>query len=115
MTNQAICIDDLENHLLYPMQYRLNDVHISEVPKFLAEIQSETTHVIELVNPFDAIHPLIFSLQLSRVTSYFYVYSPSIAEYESDDIPKIHLTADEPQWDPSTNEYLEQGTHMLDH
>ena len=43
------------------------------------------------------------------------MYPPSEAEYENEDIPKIHLTAEEPPWDPSTNEYSERETQMLDH
>ena len=89
MINQAIHIDGLVNHLICPMQCCLNGVLISEVPKFLPETPSETTHAIELVDPFDTAHPLIILLQLSRVTSYFDVYSPSITEYENEDIPKI--------------------------
>ena len=77
------------------MQSHLNGVHISEVPKFFAESPSETTHAIELGNPFNTAHPLIIPLQCSDETSYFDVYSPSIAEYENEDIPKIHLTAEE--------------------
>ena len=47
--------------------------------------------------------------------SYFDVYSLHIAKYENEDIPKIHLTAEVPPLDPSTNEYSERETHMLDH
>jgi len=54
MIDEAIHIDGLVNHLLCPMQCLLNGVHISEVPKFLAETPSETTHAIELVDPFEA-------------------------------------------------------------
>ena len=72
MINQAICIDGLVNHLLLPMQCCLNGVQINEVPKFLAKTQSETTHAIELVNPFDAAHPLIILLKLSHITHYFW-------------------------------------------
>ena len=36
ITNQAIPIDGLINHLLCPMQCSLNGIKISEVPKFLA-------------------------------------------------------------------------------
>ena len=43
------------------------------------------------------------------------MYSLSIAEYENEDIPKIHLTAEEPPWEPPTNEYSERETQMLDH
>ena len=78
MINQAICIDGLDNHLLCPMQCYLNGLHISEVPNFLAESPGEATHAIEFIDPFDASHPLIILLQLSRVTSYFDVYSLSV-------------------------------------
>ena len=108
MMNQAICIDGLVNHLLCPMQCHLNSVQISEVPKILTENSNKTTHAIELVDTFDAAHPLIILLQLSGVTSYFDVYSPSVAEYENVVIPKFHLTAEEPPWYPSTNEYSER-------
>ena len=95
--NQAICINGLDNHLLCPMQCCLNGgMHISDIPKFFAKSPSVTTHAIELADSFDVIHLLITLLQLSRVTSNFYVYSLSIAECENEDIPKIHLTADEP-------------------
>ena len=49
------------------------------------------------------------------MTSYFDVHSPSIAEYENENIPKIHLTAEETPWNPSMNEYSERETHMLHH
>ena len=100
MINQAICIDGLDNPLLCLMQCHLNGVLISKVPKFLAETPSETTHAVELVVPFDITHPLIIQLQLSGITSFFDVYSPSVEEYENDDILKIHLTAEGPSWDP---------------
>ena len=44
-----------------------------------------TTHAKELTDPFDTAYPLI--------TSYFDVYSLSIAKYENEDILKIHFTA----------------------
>ena len=69
------------------MQCCMNGVHTSEVPKFLSEAPSETAHVIEVVDPFDATHPLIIPLQLSVITSFFDVYAPSIADYENKDIP----------------------------
>ena len=90
-------------------------MHISEVLKFLAESPSMTTHNIELVNPFDTANPLIIPPQLSSVTRYFDVYTLSIAEYEDEDFPKIHLTAEEPPCDPSTKEYSEKETCVLDH
>ena len=58
---------------------------------------------------------LIILHQLSSVTSYFDVHSPSITDYEDKDISKIHLAVEEPPWDPSTSVYSERETQMLDH
>ena len=56
MINQAICMNGLEDHSLCPMQCHLNGVHISKVPKFLAESPSVTTHAFKLTDPFAAAH-----------------------------------------------------------
>ena len=108
MINQAISIDGLNNPLLCLIQCHLNGVLIIEVPKFLAERPTVTTHAIELTDLIDASHSLIVPLQLSCMTSYFDVHSPSIAEYDS-----FHCW--EPSRDPSTNEYSEKETQMIDH
>ena len=73
------------------------------------------THAAELTDPFNAACLLIILLQLIDVISYFDVYSLSIAELENEDISKIYLTAEKPPWNPSTNEYSERKTHMLNH
>ena len=95
MINQAICIDDKPS--IMPHAVSLNGMHISEVPKVLAESPTVTTHAIELMDPFNAARPLIIPLQLSVVITYFDAYSPSKAEYKNED---IHLTDEEPPWDP---------------
>ena len=41
------------------------------------------------------------------------MYYLSIEEYENKDIPKNHLIAEKPPWDPSTKQYLELETCML--
>ena len=115
MINQAIHINGLESHLLCPVQCHLVGVHISEILKFLAESLSVATYAIQFTYPFDTTHPLIIPLQLGSVTSYFDVHSLNIAEYGNEGIPQIHLTAEEPPWDPSTEEYSKHETCMLDH
>ena len=82
---------------------------------FLAKNPNETTHAIKLVHPFNTAHSLIISLQLSRVTTYYDVYSPSVEEYENYDVTTIHLTAEKLPCDPSTNEYSERKTQMTNH
>ena len=60
-----------------------------------------TTHAIALPDSFDTAYLFM---------TIFDLYSPSVAEYENQDVPKIYVTAEEPQWDPSTNEYSERDT-----
>ena len=43
------------------------------------------------------------------------MYSLSVAEYENEEISKIHLTAKECPWDLSSNEYSDRETQTLDH
>ena len=77
-----------------------------EVQKFLAESPSVTTHAIQISEAFNASLTLIIVLHLSLVISYFDVYSSSIAAHENKHIPKNHITAEEPPWNPSTNEHM---------
>ena len=110
MINKAIRINCLKSHLLCPIQCCLNGKRISEIPKFLAKSPSVTTFITQLTDTFKASHLLIILLQLSSVTRYFLVYSLHRADYINDEIPKIHLTAEEPPWDPLMNEYSERET-----
>ena len=87
------------------MQCCLNGVNIMEVPKFLAESPSVTTYAIEWIDPFSAVHLLVNPLQLSSMAGYFDVNSPMVTEYGKEVIPKINLTAEEPPWNQSTNEF----------
>ena len=59
-------------------------LQISEVPKILAGITGKTTHTTQLLDPFNLPIHLIF-----------YINFLNIAEYENEDIPKVHLTIEE--------------------
>ena len=91
-----------------PIQCCLNGMHISEVPKFLSKSPSVTTNALPLTDSFDAAHLLIIPLQLSGVTNDFDVYSLSIGGYENEEMPKIHLIAEQSPWDPSKNKHSEE-------
>ena len=54
--HQAIQINGLKNHWI------CHGVHISEVPKFLADSPNATIYVIHLLDPFHATYPLIILL-----------------------------------------------------
>ena len=71
--------------------------------------------LVRLLMLQNAAHLLIILLQWNGVTSYFHVYSSSVIECENEDITNIHLTAEEPPWNPSTNKYSERETRMLNH
>ena len=51
--HQVISIPHLEHHLLLPMQARLNDVTINEIPKFIASNPTKETHSIIITDPDD--------------------------------------------------------------
>ena len=67
-----------------------------------------------MIDLIDAAHLFIIPLQSNIATSYFNMYCPSIREYESEEILKIHLTAEELPQDPPAEEYSECETHMTD-
>ena len=71
LIKQAIEVDGLDHHLLCPIMHCINEVLINEVPKFLVLIPSAIMHTIQIMNPFDATHPIIIPLELAEVTSYF--------------------------------------------
>ena len=72
-------------------------------------------HTIQIVDPFDATHPLMIPLNLNRVISYFKVRKPDWEEYEDHNILKIELTAEALLWDPSSPEYNLQEQSMFDY
>ena len=70
------------------MQGCMNGVLIDEVPKFLAPIPIETMHAIQVLNPFDATHPIIIAIKISGVISYVKVRTPTQNEYEDQNISR---------------------------
>jgi hypothetical protein len=68
--HQAIEIPGMSNNLLCPMQLRLNDVIVSEVPNFLTMNPREETHTIQ-VKERDSLEMTMIRLSIRGVTSYF--------------------------------------------
>ena len=114
LINQAILIPSMENILLCPMQCRLNNVTVNDVPKFLVKNATVNDHLIIIPSDDDAMHALHIPLKLQGVTSYFPVRAATLAEYESEEIPKFHLTAEAPDWDPGSTSFSSQENSMLD-
>ncbi len=95
------------------MQCCLNGVTINEVPKFLLTHPTVNDHSVVVPSDMDD-SPLHILLKLQCVTSYFPVRAATMSEYESDVIPKFHLPAEAPVWDPGLSSYSLHEDSMLD-
>jgi hypothetical protein len=76
--HQAIYIKEVDNLLLCPMQMRVDDVRVEEIPKSLTENQTDLMHAISF--PSD---DFIIPLFLKGVTSYFTCRKPANDEWEN--------------------------------
>ncbi len=94
------------------MQCCLNCVTVNDVPEFLLKNPTVNDNaVIILSNSNDSL--LRIALQLQGIISYFPVRAATLSEYDSDVIPKFHLTAEAPIWDPGSSPYSLQEDSML--
>jgi hypothetical protein len=83
--NQAIHIPHLDHHLLCPMQCRVNDVTVNNLPKFLAADPTDQTQALTLTDPNNPLQPVILPLTLRGVTLLLNVRSVTINEFNSHD------------------------------
>jgi hypothetical protein len=113
--NQAIHIPHLDHHLLCPMQCRVNDVTVNNLPKFLAADPTEQTHALTLTNPNNPLHLVILPLTLRGVMLLLNVRSVTIDEFNSHDYLRLHLTSEILTWDPTTDLYEQQEHAMMDY
>ena len=115
LVNQAILVPEVDHCLLCPMQCRMNGVAIHEVPRFLTQNPTTSTHSIVIADPTDDVQSYTIPLRLEGVVSYFEYTLPTSAEYEDEDIPKLELTAASPAWNPSDDDYALQEESHLDY
>jgi hypothetical protein len=113
--NQAIHIPHLHHHLLCPMQCRVNDVTVNDLPKFLATDPTDQTHALTLTDLDNPLQPVILPLTLRGVTSVLNVRSMTIDEFNSHDHLRLHLTSETLTWDPTTDLYEHQEHAMMDY
>jgi hypothetical protein len=112
--HQAIHCCSTANHLLCPMQCRVNDVIINDVPKICLRNPDDLAHSIQVDDPMNPDVKLHIPLLLCGVTSCFNVRCPSAAEFENDDIPKVKMTYESPEWDLADPNWAEQEASMMD-
>ena len=106
--NQSILIDRMETILLSTFQARDHGVRINDVPKCMVPNPTSSTHSVEISD-------LRIPLHLNGVISYFPVRKPTLNEWETCDLDMIiHMTSEEPEWDPNTDMFETREERLLD-
>jgi hypothetical protein len=90
------------------MQCRVNDVTVGETPKFLVPNPTDETHALTITDNDDLAQAVHLPLALRGDTSLLYMQKPTVAEWESDQFPRYHLTSESLTWDPTTTTYPHQ-------
>ena len=108
--NQAVEVPALTHHLLAPMQARVYDVKINDVPSYLTENPTNESHSIVAVD--DKGESVILPFQLKGVVSSLPVHSITRDEWRANNYPRITLTSKTLTWDPSTTIYEDQENAM---
>ena len=116
--HQAILVPGMTANLLSTMQLRDNNLRVNDEPKHMALTPTEDHHaiVIPAYNLDGEQHEeLRIPLAFKGVTSYFPTRKPTRQEYEKSELDRRYeLTAESPEWDPSTTRFEEQEAAMLD-
>jgi len=113
--NQAIHIPHLDHHLLCPMQCRVNDVIVDEMPNFLAHDPIDHTHALTIRDPHNPAQTVILPLALQGVTSLINVRAPTLGKWNSDAFTRLSLTSESLTWDPSLTLYSDQEAAMTNY
>jgi hypothetical protein len=113
--NQAIHIPHLDHHLLCPMQCRVNDVIVNNMPKFLMSDPTDHTHALTIVYPHQPAQMVILLLALQGVTSLLNLRGITLDKWNSDAFKRLHLTSETLTWDPTTTLYEEQEAAVINY
>ncbi|KAL3757456.1 hypothetical protein ACHAWU_006663 [Discostella pseudostelligera] len=116
--HQAIHVPHLEHHLLCPMQCRVNDVTVNDLPKFLAVDPTENKHAIifQDVDPDDGpSRSVTLPLELKGVTSVLNVSVPTTDEFASHMCTRLEFTSEHLIWDPNDPSFGDQERAMTDY
>ena len=109
--HQALHIPTLEHNLLCPMQYRVNQVLVNDVSKFLIDKPSNDDHAIIVDSKENG--PTRIPLSLTGIVSYFPSRKPTLEEYESCEV-HYELTSETPEWNPAISTFANQESSMTD-
>ena len=105
---QEILIDHLHNNIMCPMQMRMYDVKVNDIPKYITENPTDQTHSIFM---HEKVETLLIPLHLHRVTSYFTSSKPTMEDYNN--CTHFSATSVDPEWDPYDPSFLSQEDALL--
>ena len=106
--HQAIHIPTMHHNLLTPMQLRMNDIRVRDIPRFLIDTrgsEEEEYHAITIPGNEETATYTI-PLSLHGIISFFPTRKPTAHEFDT--CPRYELTYEAPIWDPTSTEFLDQ-------
>ncbi len=106
IVHQALYFGDkLFHNLINPFQCWLNEVTVDECARVLTTLPDNSSHCItfdkEQVKP----------LRLNGIVSYFASRRPTLQEYHM--CQHLHLTPEEPEWNPLDTTFEMRENHMI--
>jgi len=114
--HQAIYCHQMDNHLICPMQchMKMNGVVINDTPKMCVINPDDSTHSIEVADPLDQDAMLHIQLILKGVTSWVCIRRPTTIKFEDEDINKLNMTYESPEWDHNDPDCTTQEASTMD-
>ena len=94
------------------MQLHDVGIQVNDEPKSMSSKPTDDHNSIEIPDDDDGI-TLRIPLRIQGVITYFHTCKPTKDEFECW-FNRIEMTADSPDWDPSSNRFQEQEDAMLD-
>ena len=116
IVQQALLIPKLKQVLLCPNQMRDHGLRVNDELKFTLGKPQDHHHAITFrEQKQDDGTPFRIPMSLDEVISYFPIRKPTIEEWESSSPENwITITADSPEWIPSTDRFRMQEEAMVD-
>ena len=105
--HQSIQIPNLDHHLLCPMQCRVNEIIINNVPKFLMKTPTPDSHSIVAHDINNPLTPLVLPFYIDGVTSWLPVSIPSPEDWNYMMYQTIEFTAEKLDWEPNDTRFQE--------
>ena len=106
--HQAIHISTMQHNLLTPMQLRMNDIRVRDIPRFLIDTRGteEDEHHAITIPGNEETADYTNPLSLHGIISFFPTRKPTTHEFDT--CTSYELTYETPMWDPSSTDFLDQ-------